>query len=160
MNKMKTISLAALLAFSMNLVTPKKADAGIIIMATGPVGGAAVIFMGFMAGGGVGYHMGPLSRVASKVGLALTIVGAATMIVDAEDAINMQDEFQTIPNYIFDEIEQISISRSEDAIQINEKISEVVFTHQEVDNLFDLIDGEASNEDLSKLRSILTTQTL
>ena len=157
---MKSLLLSFFVLIGSMTFAPKKAEAGIILAtaASGPVGVALII--GGSGSGFVGLlYLTEGSDVGGMSAGFLLSGAGALLLLDAQEALDAKDQFKTIPEYIFDEIEAIADNREAEAVLIKENIKEIILTDEEVDELFITLDESADQEELNKLRLMLTTST-
>jgi hypothetical protein len=155
---MKKTLLALILTISVTLIPTKKADAGVILMA-GTLGsetsvlitiaGAALMIEGIA---GPITCRGNLKCILSSPFTAVAGLLYFTLDNEVEE---FENQFETIPSYIFDEIEQMAIMKEDQAIEHQEGIKEVVFTNDEVDSVFELLDERVDQAEVANLRELL-----
>ena len=159
---MKSLLLSFFVLIGSMTFAPKKADAGIIVI--GSTGGAAVGVV-MASAGGVWAGIGTIQMINSNSrydfsGVGKFVLGGLTLVLDTDDVLASKDQFKTIPEYIFDEIEAIADERKAEAMLIKENIKEIILTDDEVDELFITLDESVDQEELSKLRLMLTTSVV
>ena len=157
-NLLSFIAIAAVLG---SLILPtKKAEAGVILAS--PLLGLSGIALG---GGSLVIYA--TTERANDQALTLNerisplkkylIASMALFILDSEKEALL---FETVPDYLIQEIKDQAAYKAE-ALEANDDgIKEVVFTHAEVDDIFVLADTDTSQEELDNLRELLTTQSL
>lgn len=142
---MKKLFMTSLLAVLVGFIPTKKAEAGILLL-TGQPGmvilGSMIVSgtVDLMLNGGNVYGGAPISLI----------------LLDEEDSNQLEDEYQTVPSYVFNEIEGLAKAKRTNG----NKFEEVIFTDEEVDSLFISLDSRVSSEELDSLRKALTTSSL
>lgn len=161
MNKKKLLSLFTVAAILGALSIPtKKAEAGVIL--SSPLLGLAGI-----AVGGTGLFLQVFNEQANDESLTLReqiaplkkylIASMAIFILDSNEQNN---SFDTVPSYLIQEIKDQAAIKGE-LIEANQDgIKEVIFNHDEIDEIFELADESTSLEQLDNLRDLLTTKSI
>lgn len=144
--KLCTLMATAVIASS-SMMPVKQAEAGVLL------GGAAGIVLG-VSGIAYGAICGDDCGFGSTLNLGVVI---GLVILDENE--QPLRAFDTIPSYLFQEIQDQASLKSE-FLDLNQGFKEVVFTHKEVDELFELADDTTSLEQLDHLRDILTSSSL
>lgn len=146
----------SILAVTASLMTPiKKAEAGLLIPAGGLTGGLMLL-----AGGAMMLPAGMMISEDPSDGfpIALLSLGVALIVLDEEAKVN--ENFNTIPSYLLQEIQDQSTIKADFFKSNPDGVKEIVFTHAEVDEIFELADETTSQDQLESLREILTTRFL
>lgn len=151
----KSLSVALATIALISLTPVKKAEAGTVLMATAyATGGTGLMVLG-------GNLAGIAAPVAGVIGMlherSFIWVALGLLVLDETSQIK---EFKTLPPYLVNELEGQTIVKAEMVVANEKGIKEVVFTHEEVDAIFELADEETSIDELELLRSMLTTKTL
>ena len=151
---MKRIILMMVLTISVTIMPVKKAEAGVLLM--GPTAGISVVLT--VGGSYIGLDsllMGcggdPFCGAIKLMGF---ITGGVLVLLDEESDSN-HESFNTVPEYVLDEINELALSKEDEAIELSKGIKEVKFTIEEVDEIFELLDERTTSEDKVELRSLL-----
>ena len=125
--------------------TQKKAEAGLLTVAT--TGGATIGFVLVGAGSlsgifGTIMAEGSSSRMGALAGFGYLLLGGAVLVLEEDDLNPIQNKFNSIPQYIFDEIE---VMASNQAMDSNAK--EIVFTNSEDEIILE----DASGNEVDKV---------
>lgn len=161
---MKVFILTIAIILSTLTVPTQKANAGVILSPSGV--GVSFIIVGLVAAGGGGAPVLVInsgmrrdsSAPTNAILGALFAIGTALFIVDAEEPKVIEKDFETIPKYIFDEIEELVLMKRESGTNLDNEYVEVVFTNDEVNELYELIDDSVDYSELAQLRKILTSK--
>lgn len=158
--KLTVLAMAVAIATSA-MMPVKKAEAGAFI----PVVGGGIVLVGISAG-----FVGAMTMTGSfcwedcngetEIGLGLLITMAGIGLIVLDENTQSNEAFNTIPPYLLQEVQDQAAMKAE-ALSVDENgLREVVFTHEEVDEIFELADESTLLDQLDNLREILTTRVL
>lgn len=161
---MNKLILTCLIAVA-TLMPAKKADAGIILISGGGVG----VLTGALAIGGGGvvsaYSLLASSFCYHEDGIELYgclgvfgILGVAGVGLIVLDESGQESQYETVPSYLLEEIRDQAAFKGEFLPSNAEGFKFVQFSHEEVDELFQLADEYTSQAELDSLRTLLTSE--
>lgn len=150
----KMTSLLMIMTITASLMLPsKKAEAGIII---GSPAVAVLAIIPFITGTMTVAEGSDF--LSEKWGWTLLGLGFAAGILDNNTTTNQQ--LNTIPSYLLQEIQDRALLKSQMMKADQNGIKEVIFTNEEVDEIFELADENTSIEQMNILRQALTHKVI